>query len=354
MKILIVKTSALGDIIHAFPLLGYLKKLHPQATIDWVVEAPFADLVRAHPDVTRTLTVDTKEWRNHCFSGAIWKQIYTFYSQLRQIHYDVVFDLQGNIKSALVTGAARAPVKVGFGYKGVAEWPNLLVTNRKYVPPLGENIRMDYLYLAQRYFGNDHTIQEVSAPIQLTIVHEEERAIEKLLDHPQLHGKNLILVCPGSAWKNKQMTCKDLLQLLLRIVEGERNVVFLLAWGNDNENDYCCYLCEHLPENSLVIERFSITALQSLMGKVDQVIAMDSLPLHLAGTTQTPTWSIFGPSSAKKYAPIGVQHQFYQGTCPYERQFEKRCPVLRSCPTGACIRNLDIDAVITHLERGKI
>ena len=76
------------------------------------------------------------------------------------------------------------------------------------------------------------------------------------------------------------------------------------------------------------------------MASVDMVIAMDSLPLHLAGTTETPTFSIFGASSANKYKPKGKKHLAFQGTCPYKRTFERRCPVLRTCSTGACIRDL--------------
>lgn len=338
MKILILKTSSLGDIIHAFPLLAYIKKLHPEAIVDWVVEAPYAELLRAHPDVHKTLLIDTKKWRKHIFSGETRRQIRTFVRELRLVNYDVLFDLQGNSKSALVGATARASVKVGFGRRTVSEWPNLLVTNRKYDSPSGRNIRLDYLYLAQRYFGEDPRNYEEMAPVQLAIGAAEELVIEKIMNQPQLHGKRIILVCPGSAWKNKQMTHEGLLRLLSDISRKESNVAFLMAWGNDSEKEFCNFLHDRLQVPSLVMDRLPLPALQRVMALVDQVIAMDSLPLHLAGTTATPTLSFFGPSSGNKYAPIGDQHQYHQGICPYGRQFEKRCPILRSCPTGACIR----------------
>lgn len=94
-------------------------------------------------------------------------------------------------------------------------------------------------------------------------------------------------------------------------------------------------------KNSDVVDRLSLPALQNLMAHVDLVITMDSLPLHLAGTTMIPTYSFFGASSANKYKPLGKQSGTYQGICPYDRQFEKRCPILRTCKTGACIKNLE-------------
>jgi len=344
MKILIVKTSALGDIIHAFPLVAFLKNVYPEATIDWVVEAPFAELVKAHPDIGRTLLIQSKKWRQHFFSPETAKQIRAFYRELRQVNYDVVFDLQGNTKSSFVTVAARAAVKVGFDRKSVAEWPNLWVTNRRYHPPKGRNIRLDYLYLAQSYCGVTTDVP-MSSSIQLKIKEAEREAIDKLLTQPKVLGKKVVLVCPGSAWKNKQMTREELVKWLIRSVVKDSDIFFLFAWGNEAEKEYCYYLRDHLPEFALVINRLSLPALQVLMGRVSRVIAMDSLPLHLAGTTSTPTWSVFGPSSGSKYAPLGDQHTFYQGTCPYGRQFEKRCPILRSCPTGACMRGVGVESV---------
>jgi heptosyltransferase-1 len=75
MKILLIKTSSLGDIIHAFPTLSFLRQKFPDAKIDWVVEKPFAELVKAHPFVNDVLTVDTKGWRKNLISKETWKTV---------------------------------------------------------------------------------------------------------------------------------------------------------------------------------------------------------------------------------------------------------------------------------------
>src|SRR5689334_22381857 len=115
MKIAIVKTSSLGDIIHAFPVLSYLKKRFPYATIDWIVEKPFSDLVKAHPYISKVITVDTKKWRKH----PSWSEIKQYCHEVRSTTYDIAFDLQGNLKSGLLLSRIRAHSKVGFGWKTV-------------------------------------------------------------------------------------------------------------------------------------------------------------------------------------------------------------------------------------------
>jgi len=151
MRILIVKTSSLGDILHAFPILDYLKEHFPKARVDWVVERPFAELICRHPLVRQTLLIDTRAWRKNLWRGR--EAIGAFKRELQQITYDWLFDLQGNCKSGLITYLARAKEKVGFGKATVPEWPNLLVTKRRYNPPVWQKHPGGLPLLGCREFG---------------------------------------------------------------------------------------------------------------------------------------------------------------------------------------------------------
>ncbi|MFQ5729084.1 MAG: lipopolysaccharide heptosyltransferase I [Waddliaceae bacterium] len=343
MKILIVKASSLGDIIHTFSVVGYLHQKFPKAQIDWIVESSFADVVEAHPFVNRVYRVETKKWRK----GRKWKAFWQVRKELRQNRYDVVFDLQGNFKSGLTTLQTKTKDKVGFGFKTVSEWPNLFVTNVKMNPPKGQNIREDYLYLVQNYFGDNEKYQD--GGVRLSLSFEQAKQIQSLLSHPALTNGKKVMVCPGSAWPNKQMTTLALRDFLHKVQE-DTNCCYLLVWGNDSERKMAREIHRGFQENSVIVDRLEIAVLQNLMDQLDLVIAMDSLPLHLAGTTSTPTFSIFGPSSAIKYRPIGRHHHSFQGSCPYQKIFEKRCPLLRTCPTGACIRYLTGPEIFTNCE----
>ncbi|MGA8164934.1 MAG: glycosyltransferase family 9 protein [Waddliaceae bacterium] len=334
MKVLVIKTSSLGDIIHAFPVVDWIRQQFPLAEIDWVVEAACAELVQSHPHIHQVLAVHTKAWRR----GREIKTFWQFRKHLQKKTYDVVFDLQGNSKSGVLTFLAYANIKVGFGWKSVAEWPNILFTRWKANSSPEKNIRRQYLELVQGYFHDNTPL--FSGNIGLRCSPEDKQRLEQLLAHPHLqHGPN-VMVCPGSAWKNKQMRLSSLIEFLHRLHE-EWRCCYLLIWGNEEEKEMVHAISQQFSHRGVVVEKMSIPALQHLMARLALIISVDSFCLHLAGTTKTPTFSVFGPSSAETYHPIGSQHTFYQGVCPYRQSFRKRCPYLRSCPTGACIRLLN-------------
>jgi len=347
MKILIVKTSSLGDIIQAFPVLNYLHHFYPNAVIDWVVDTRFRELLDAHPLIHRVIGIDIKGMKRgiKVFGAAFWEAR----CALRQTQYDVVFDLQGNIKSGLILSQVKSPAKVGFGKKTVPEWPNLFFTHKRFNPPEGRNIREDYVFLLEKYFDKQCLRDLLEKPVELKTNTEGQSTIVSILNHPVLKGKKRVLVCPGTAWKNKQPTFKALKEML-ELMSRFSDTAFAFVWGTSEEKRDVIQLAQELGEAAIVVDKLQLSALQHLMGKVDLVVAMDSLALHLAGTTATPTYGLFGPSLASKYNPLGTQHRFFQGSCPYNRIFSKRCPILRSCPTGACLREVPGSVLLRPLD----
>lgn len=349
-QFLIIKMSSLGDIIHAYPVIDYLKAKFPNCQIDWVVERSFADLVRAHPLVSTAFCADTRLWRKAPFSRTTRHEMFALRKSLQETRYDCVFDLQGNMKSALFTLQAKSPHKVGFSWSSVFEWPNLLVTNRRYNPPKGHNVRDEYLSLVQNYFQDTQPYQAGS--VILKISEEDKTRIHSIVNSSGKE-KCTVLVCAGSAWRNKQMTEEAFADFLQR-VQTHLSCDFLLTWGSPEEREAAQRLQQKLHQHAQLIDKLPLPLLQNLMAHVDLIIAMDSLPLHLAGTTSTPTFSIFGASCAEKFKPMGTQHHAYQGSCPYGRSFERRCPVLRTCKTGLCIRGLSGETVFEAFMKGKM
>jgi heptosyltransferase I len=344
MKILIVKSSALGDIIHAFPVLSYLKLHYPNAQIDWVVEKPFSELLKAHPDIHQIHLIHSKQWRKTAWKKESWSEFNSFMKTLRSQTYDLVLDLQGNVKSGLVTALAKSKKKVGFGYPSVPEWPNILATHLRFNPPKGQNIREDYLFLARSAVGDSERNIENNdnMGIELRIDEAQKFIVDQILESPIFQeGKRTkkIMVCLGSQWPNKKLSLPTLTELL-HLIGKELNGRFLLIWGTPDEKGEVEQLHQQFLETSLIAPKLSLPTLQRLMQSQDLIITMDSLPLHLAGTTQTPTYSIFGPSLASKYKSTGKHHHSFQGFCPYGKKFEKRCPILRSCKTGSCMKDL--------------
>jgi heptosyltransferase-1 len=344
-KILIIKTSALGDIVQTYPVLDFLRDKFPDAIIDWVIEKPYAEVVQAHPKINNVLCVNTKKWRKGFFNFSKFKEIRDFWRQLRSQSYDVAFDLQGNIKSGLILSQVKSKQKAGFGKHSVSEWPNLFFTDHRFNPPVGGNIRDDYLAIVKEFFCDISLVK--FHDVVLNISEIQKNVIQSILSNDKcLHGPKVI-VCPGSAWRNKQLTIECLIAFLSK-VQHHLKCNFLFLWGSSDEKDVVDQLYRQFITHSLVIDHMCLPMVQNLMIAADLIIAMDSLPLHLAGTTSTPSFSIFGPSSAQKYKPIGVHHHAFQGHCPYGRTLVKRCPILRTCPTGACIRQLSGDELFAE------
>lgn len=115
MRILLVKTSSLGDVIHNLPVVSDILAHHPDATIDWCVEESFADIPHLHPGVATVHRVAIRRWRKHPFAADTRRQFRQFREALTRQPYDLILDTQGLIKSALVACLARGP---RYGYAG--------------------------------------------------------------------------------------------------------------------------------------------------------------------------------------------------------------------------------------------
>jgi len=330
---LIIKTSAIGDIIQTFPVVSYLKERHPSARIDWVVEEAYAPLIEAHPDIDQVFAIQTQKWRRSLYLSP---DVPAFRRQLREKKYTAIFDLQGNAKSALFTAMATGP-KIGFGWKTVPEKANCLATSLRFNPPSDVPIQMRYLSIVQSYFGDREPFQFQEVVLNLS---ESEMRQLKIFEQ----GKNRILVAFGSKWPNKRLPTETLKAFLEEI---EDEPVFYFIGGSPEELEEARALTAHFAPRAVLVGKVSLPLLQAVMRQMSLVIAMDSAALHLCGTTNTPSFSIFGPSLASIYKPLGEHHTHLQGACPYGKVFERRCPILRTCTTGACIRNLSVEEIKT-------
>lgn len=330
MEILIVKTTSLGDVIQSFPVLERLKKEFPDAQIDWAIESPFAELLHAHPHIRRVIPVEVRKWKRNIFASrqAIWTTIKT----LRTAHYDLLIDLQGNIKSGLITHFARAKEKIGTTYLSAPEWPNAFFLTHRYPQNKHDPITLQYLSLIENHF---HLKREsLSLPLLLNISKEEEEWIET-----QLVSQRKVMVCPGAHWENKKLSLSTWVQVLSRETENSH---FYFVWGSEKERQEGLFLRKEFQSRSTLLPQMSLPVWQRMMAHMDHIFTVDSSALHLAATTSTSTTSFFGPSSSSIYKPLGHHHQAVQGTCPYGQTFAKRCPILRTCKTGACIKNISI------------
>lgn len=330
MQILIVKTTSLGDVIQSFPVIARLKREFPKAQIDWAVEKPFGELLRAHPDIRTVIPLEIREWKKKLFQSraAIRKSIHA----LRAVHYDLLIDLQGNIKSGLITRFVKAKEKIGTTFRAAPEWPNAFFLTHRYPQNKQDPIILQYLSLIENHFHLKPLASPL--PIALNISLEEKRWIQS-----ELVSGTKVMVCPGANWENKKLSLSTWVQYLKKL-SGETH--FYFVWGTEKERQEGLSLQAQFPNRSTLLPRMTLPVWQQFMSHMDHIFTVDSSALHLAATTTVPTTSFFGPSSSSIYKPPGSHHQAIQGSCPYGKSFTKRCPILRTCKTGACIKNISL------------
>ena len=341
-SILIVKTSAIGDVITSLDALAYLREQCPKAQIDWVVERSGASLLQAHPDIDCVLVCDTKKWRKAPFKEENRREMKQFHQELKKRAYDVIFDLQGNSKSAVFTAIARGKEKVGFSFKPVSEKPNVLVTNRRFSIPKDGPVRKRYLDLIRSYFNDDTPY--VPSQVAFSLTREEEERLSHSLTADSTKPK--IMISLGSNWKNKRLAF-DVVTECMQLIEKAISPYFFIPYGNALEKQDAERLVELFPQSCISVGEMSLPLWQALMAHMECVVTMDSAALHLCGTTATPSFSLFGSSLASVYKPLGKAHVALQGTCPYNEKFTMRCPKLRTCPTRACMQTYGVQEIVS-------
>lgn len=309
MRILIIKTSSLGDVIHALPVLDYLKQTCPDCSIDWVVEEPFLPIVAHNPLIDRVLVVRTKTWRKQPFAPETRQQAAQLWATLRQSRYDYVFDIQGNLKSGLIALATGAPVRIGFSREALQEKINLLFTTRTVAFQSGDtHCRQRYLRLVSAPFGpqgeTDHfTTDIVSAP-------EDEAAAEQFM--APLSGSRVLLFQVGTTWATKFWHTAGWNALTRRILEQYPDTRILINWGSPVEKALGEDIIAAAGDRVSLLPWFKIKELVPIIRRVDLVVGGDTGPVYLAAAVGTPTVSYYRATSAATYAPRGEQHRSIQ------------------------------------------
>jgi heptosyltransferase-1 len=320
MRVLIVKVSALGDVVHALPVLAWLKSADPGMEIDWLVEESFAPLLEGHPLIRRVHRLATKAWRRQGYGQSLRGGMETVRT-LRAERYDVALDLQGNSKSGLFTRFSGAPLRYGFARDGVREWPNLLATNRHV--PLSEpdyHVSERTLAVARAAFPGG-SARPLAGPLPVVPVATE--AVEQRLRETGTTGAPLVVLHYGTTWTTKLWPLDrwcDLAAALRR-----RGVRPVLTWGNDAELGAVRQILQACHGQAVVWPRGSLPELVALLARADLVIGGDTGPVHIAAAVGTPTVSLYRVTDARRNGPRGEQHIRLQAPLDCSPCLRKAC-----------------------------
>jgi len=305
-RILIVRLSSMGDVIHALPAAAMLRAAFPHATIGWLIEERWAELLCTLPtprsgarSAQRPLvdiihTVSLKRWRSSLLSNQTWERIAAGLSDLRAVGYDVAIDLQGAMRSAILARWSRAPVVYG------AAQPRENLASMWYTRKVitqSTHVIEQYAELAEALIGRTATIPSAVFPYDPLA----EEAVDRRLRKSGI--TEFAILNPGAGWGAKQWPAGRYGEVAK--VLAQSGLKSIINFGPGEET--LARAAESTSDHTAEALSFSISELMALVRRARLFIGGDTGPLHLAAALAVPVAAIYGPTDPARNGPFGTR-----------------------------------------------
>jgi lipopolysaccharide heptosyltransferase I len=291
-RILIVRLSAIGDVIHGLPVLNALRRRFPLAHLGWVVEGRAADLLQGHPALNRLIVVPRKWLKS---PPAVWN----LRRELRAERFEVTIDLQGLTKSAIAARLSGAARRIGFdGPEGreLSRWlhnervaataAHVIDKNLELLRPLGISAPHVEFNLPETP-AQATTARHLIASLRLT--------------------SGYAIINPGAGWPSK-LWPPDHYAAVARHLERTCGLPTLVVWGGAEEHAWAQEIVAAAPGAAQLAPQTSLTELAAIARRARLFIGSDTGPLHLAAAVGTPCVGLFGPMPRERNGPYGAAH----------------------------------------------
>lgn len=337
-RILIIKPSSLGDIVHALPVLAALRAAHPQAHIAWLVGSSFAPLLDGHPLLDEIIPFDRRYYGRMLQRPRALADFARFLRGLRRRRFDLVLDLQGLLRSgflALATGARR---RIGFAHARELAW--LFYTGHVRVEPRHRHAVDRNLRIAQAL-----GLPTAAPAFPLGLRPEECAAARTLLEAAA--GRRLpdfVAVLPGARWPTKQWRADRLAALLDRLhADGHPPAVLLGGPDDVPLAGQIAAAAQSRPLN--LVGRTTLRELAALLALAGLVLCVDSGPMHIAAALDRPLVALFGPTNPARTGPYSRRARVVALPLPCAPCHRRRCPLGHH----RCMQDLDLETVLRNV-----
>jgi heptosyltransferase-1 len=340
VNILIVKLSAIGDVIHTLPALCALRSAYPKAHITWLIEEAAADLVIGHRALNRVIVSRRKHWikqlRGPERRGA-WAEMGAFWQALRDTHYDLVIDFQSLLKSAVLVWLARGRRKIGFD-RGMQHQEHSYLFLNERVPP----VDMDVHALTRGLMLVEAVGVTPEAVIyDLPIAARDRRRVDDLLVGCGIDGRRpVVAINPVALWETKLWRNDRFAALADRLIsELGMDVVFTGGPADDSVIDGIRGQMRRSAGN--LSGRTTLKMLAALYQRASLLVTTDTGPMHLAAAVETPVVALFGPTAPWRTGPYGRHHRVIRTAPPCSPCFKRHCDH-HQC---RCMRDIRVEMV---------
>lgn len=348
-RILIIKPSSLGDVVHALPVLAALREAYPDAHIAWLASNRFAPLLENHPLLDEVIRFDRARFGKMWRSPGVFLEFWRFAAEIRRKRFQLVVDLQGLLRSGLLSFFSGA--KHRFGFRDAREGAWLFYSRRVSCPASTEHAVEKNLAVA---WALGLCVDRPEFPLGLRPA-ERVAARELLAEAAGETLSSFTAVIPGARWETKRWPAERIGALIDRIhAEGLPRCVLLGAPGDRPFADEVLASCRSWvvghgdPTLRGVVDlvgRSALRQLAALIDLADCVVCHDSGPMHIAAALGKPTVAVFGPTDPARTGPYShaasvVTHPIecapcYRRVCPYQHH--------------GCMQRLDVETVLAQV-----
>jgi heptosyltransferase I len=363
-RILLIKPSALGDVVHTIPVLVKLRARYPRARIDWLITPENAEIVRCHPALSNVVLFARRDFSKR---GRRWRAMLEFLDLLKQIRrakYDLVIDMHGQMRSAFFALISGARVRIGFdrpikrtltisaehdlknvpshGWRGARESSWIAYTHRIPIPTLDVHAIDRYLWVGELLGFDDN-------PPDLTIHLSSEtiRNVERLLKEKGVDvSQPLVVLVPGTIWETKHWTIEGFAGVARHFL---RDGFAVALAGTKRDQPRCQQIAAAAPGTCDLCGKTTPADLAALIRRAEVAVTNDSGSMHVAASLGRPMVSVFGPTNPVHIGPYErpesvVRVDLPCSPCNYRR--------LSQCPFGhACMKQVTSAMVVERVQK---
>ena len=360
-RILLIKLSAVGDVVHTIPVLNKLRARYPHAQIDWLVTPSIGEMLGHHPAITNVIPFQRAAPAGLSLIRPAANYV-RLAAQLRAADYDLVIDMHGQVRTAFLAFATGAPVRIGFdrprarvwettarqfsaqarkhAWQGAREGSWLAYTHAIPVPTLD-------LHAVDRYLNVGPLLGLADGPADFSfpIPPEIESRVETLLDDHGIGAAKIVVMAPGTVWETKQWRPEAFAEVAHSLLQKGYAVTLV---GSKRERAVCDTIASRAPGTINLAGATTLSELAALIRVAAICVTNDSGPMHLAVALDRPVVSVFGPTDPVWIGPYRREGAVLQADLPCAPCFLRQ---LSRCTHGhACMQNVAASAVIERVE----
>lgn len=301
MKVLIVKTSSMGDVIHTLPALTDAQKAIPDIQFDWVVEEAFAEIPRWHSAVNKVIPVAIRRWRKQLCQRQTWREWQAYLKQLRAEQYDAVIDAQGLIKSAVLVTKQAKGVKYGYDKESAREGLSSLFYDKTFHIPYQQHAVLRIRELFAQALGYDLPSEIGDYGIATHFAKQAENSPAYSAYIVAIHSTTRA----DKHWKEEYWV------ELIRSVTMQGLQVHL-PWGNAEEKARAERLAK-ISADAVVLPKLSLSALAQEIANAKAVVSVDTGLSHLTAALDKPNVILYGATDPKLIGAYGKNQHYLTG-----------------------------------------